>query len=477
MIVALLILLGCVVALPATAQTVDLDEALGRAGGVTGVLWDLASDDGFAQEWLDGVGPGQVVLADTLLSVLRMTEPQLRPMLPDMHVVSDFAPPPGERRPDWAHVRWAGVKWFREIAAQAGEGRDRRLVVELDDAMAQVGRPQRAEMGGLVDLLVLWWADRGLDPALTHHRPPRDPAARALERAAAGGELPGLRLLQEMDLDPVVRERVLGRLTRDESAWLARDLMLVVEIDADSLHALGVPERQWDASEGVMQGHSSLTLRRLALDALDQCAPAVVAPPQDLPRRIARLAWWDDARFEARYWPDPRQAPDFGTFLNGLDRAEADGGRDLMRWVRIVYLQSPLTQQRILEQFGEAQAGATAELLGLARLTRPEAAEAGFDLVYTRRPIAQSEGARRVTVAIDWTRVQALVRDMLAAITGVEPPPVLASAPESLGAWWADWWAAERADERWYRGELPEHLVLPESSPRPDFTPRRGRVD
>ena len=39
-------------------------------------------------------------------------------------------------------------------------------------------------MGGMVEILVEWWADRGLDPALTHHRPPRDPAVRVLETAA-----------------------------------------------------------------------------------------------------------------------------------------------------------------------------------------------------------------------------------------------------------------------------------------------------
>jgi len=54
-ILALLILFvgGSVVS--ASAQTVDVDEALGRPGGVTGVLWDLASDDEFAEEWLAGV--------------------------------------------------------------------------------------------------------------------------------------------------------------------------------------------------------------------------------------------------------------------------------------------------------------------------------------------------------------------------------------------------------------------------------------
>jgi hypothetical protein len=476
-ILAVLILWGCLLAGPAAAQSVDLEEALGRPGGVTGVLWDLASDDAFAGDWLDGVDRRQMVLADTLLSVLRLTEPQLRPMLPDMHTVSDFAPPEGERRPDWAHVRWAGVRWFREIVAQAGESRDRRLVVELDDLMAGVDRPQRAEMGGLVDVLVLWWADRGLDPALTHHRPPRDPAARALARADEPRDLTGIRLLEDMDADPVVRERVLQRLTTDESAWLSRDFMLVVEVDTDSLRSLGVADRRWDASTGIMRGHSTLAMRRLALDALDQCAPAVVAPREDLPRRIARLAWWDDARFEGRYWPDPKEAPDFGAFLNGLGRSEAEGGRDLMRWVRLIHLQSPRTKQRILEQFGEAQAGAVAELLGLARLTRIEAAEAGFDLVYTRRPIAQSEGARRVTVAIDWTSVQELIRDMLASITGIEPPAVLASAPESLGAWWVDWWAGERDEQRWYRGDLPPHLVLPEDGRRLELSPERGRVD
>jgi hypothetical protein len=472
-----LILFALSFASSAAAQAPDVDAALGRDGGVTGVLWDMARDEDFALRWLASVDERQLVLADTLLSVLRMTEPQLRPLLPDMHVVSDFAPPPEERQPDWARVRWVGVRWMREIAGLAGEGRDRRLVAELDEAMARVDRPQRAEMGGLVERLVLWWADRGLDPGLTHHRPPRDPAAASLARAEAPSVRPGLGLLREMDADAVVRERVLDRLSREESAWLTRDFMLVVEVDADSLQALGVPPRRWDADVGIMRGHAAVDLRRLAMDALDQCAPAVVAPEDDFPRRIARLAWWDDARFEARYWPDPRQAPDFSDFLAGLGRPEADGGRDLMQWVRLIHLQSPRTQSRILEQLGPAQQGAVAELLGLARLDRVQAAEAGFRLAYARRPIIESEGARPVTVAIDWQRVQGLVREMLAAITGAQPPAVLAAAPESLAAWWADWWDVEREDERWYRGPVPEHLQLPEAEPGLRLAPRRGRVD
>ena len=54
------------------------------------------------------------------------------------------------------------------------------------------------------------------------------------------------------------------------------------------------------------------------MQALDQTAPAVYSGPDDLTRRLARLSWWDGARFEARYWSDPRQAPDFAIFLLGL---------------------------------------------------------------------------------------------------------------------------------------------------------------
>ena len=342
---------------PAVADPVDLDAALGRDGGVAQVLWELAPDNSFTDEWLASVDERQLVLTDTLLALLRMTEPQLRTLIPDMHVVSDFAPPPEERVPDWAQVRWAGVRWFRELALRAGEGRDLRLVSDLDQAMAGVGRPQRAEMGGLVELLVLWWADRGLDPALTHHRPARDPAARALHRASSAAEFPGLGLLQEMDADPVIRERVLHLLTPEEWGWITRDFMLVTQIDADSLQALGVPERRWDAEAGIMRGHNATTLRRLALDALDQCAPAVVSPPEDIGRRIARLTWWDDARFEARYWPEPHEAPDFAAFLVGLDRPASEGGRDLMRWVRLLHMQSSGTRERVLEQFGSGAAG------------------------------------------------------------------------------------------------------------------------
>jgi hypothetical protein len=294
---------------------------------------------------------------------------------------------------------------------------------------------------------------------------------------AAISTQPGLELLLAMDRDVVVRERVLRRLSIEETAWFVRDFMLVLEVEADSLRALGIPERVWDPATGSMQGHTALGLRRLALAALDQTAPPVVAGPDDFTRRLARLAWWDDARFEARYWSDPHQAPDFSPFLTGLAVPTDQGGRDVMTWVRMIHLQSAQTQRRILEQLGVDQQSVVAELLGLAELDRDEAAGAGFRMVYVRRPVSRVEGAREVSVAIDWRQVRALVRRMLAAITGERPPIVLTRAPDSLGAWWADWWANQRDDERWYRGPLPPHLELPDAGRRPEFEPGRGRVD
>lgn len=449
--------------------------------GVAGVLWGIASDEAFADTFLAAVDERQLGLADTVLTILRMSEPQLRVLLPDMHVISDFGDPPGHRPPAWADVRWAGIRWVRRILDFAPEGRDRRLRDELDVRMASVGRPQRAEMGGLVEIVVDWWADRGVDPTLTHQRPPRDPAAAALIAAQTPPDpqrpWPGLDLLQAMDGDQVVLERVLSRLSPDSTAFLVHDLMLCVELDADSIYALGVPPRSWDAELEIPRGHSIPALRELALAALDQCAPPVASGPDVLSRRLARLAWWDDARFEARYWPEPLQAPDFSAFLLGLRQNPDEGGRDFMRWVRLVYLQPQLTRRRILERMDETQEPVVAELVGLSALTREQAAAAGFQMVYTRRPISGAEGRREVAVAIDFEQVRALVLDMLAAITGQRPPDVLTQAPVARAAWWADWWSREREDRRWYRGPLPEALEVGDPRPELDLQPRRGRVD
>ena len=474
---------------PSAAAGTDVGVLLGEIApavpggetGVAGILWGIASDESFATEFLESVDSRQIALADTLLAVMRMPEPALRSLLPRLYVISDFGPPPGERDPAWADIRWAGVRWFRKILDSCPEGRDQRTRQDLDQAMATVGVPQRAEMGGLVGVLVLWWADRGLDPVLTHHQEPRDPAARALEVASAlpteVEPFPGLTLLMAMDADPVIRERVLGRLSQDDTAWLAHDLVLVVAADVDSLSSLGVPRRHWDPEAGVSRGHNVVSLRRLALLALDETAPVVYAGPDDLTRRLARLNWWDGAKFEARYWSDPRQAPDFAIFLLGLRKPVSEGGRDFMRWVRLLHLQPQVLQAQILEQLGPEQEPTVAELMGLAALSRGEAAQAGFRMVYTRRPITRSEGPREVSVAIDWETVRRLIREMLAAITGLQSPAVLGAAPESLTAWWADWWAAERDDPRWYRGELPAILELPPSDPGLDLSPQRGRVD
>lgn len=478
------LLLLVLAAPPASADLAALLGELapeGEPAGVAPLLWSIAADDDFAVAFLDAVDERQLVLADTLISILRLPEPQARPLFPDMYVISDFGPPPGERDPAWADLRWAGVRWMRRIADYGSEGRDLRLREELDAAMADVGRPQRAEMGGLVLVLLEWWADRGLDPGLTHYETPRDPAAKEFARAVPPASVerprPGLELLLAMDRDPVVRERVLNRLAPDETAWLVRDLMIVVELGVDSLHALGVEPRQWDAEAGVARGHSVPGLRRLALEALDATAPAVVSGPDDLTRRLARIDWWDAARFEARYWSDPREAPEFSIFLLGLRRPASEGGRELMQWVRLIHLQKPELQERILEQLGELQQPVVAELLGLAALDRVSAAKAGFRMVYTRRPLVPAEGSRPVAVAIDWAQVQSLLRRMLAAITMREPPPVLRAAPESLAAWWADWWAAERENPLWYRGPLDPVLELPPSAPGLDLQPGRGRVD
>jgi hypothetical protein len=66
---------------------------------------------------------------------------------------------------------------------------------------------------------------------------------------------------------------------------------------------------------------------------------------------------------------------------------------------------------------------------------------------------------------------------MLSSITGQQSPAVLAAAPESLTAWWADWWESVRDDPRWYRGGLPAILELPRTGPGLDLSPKRARVD
>jgi len=471
----------------ALADTAGLDVLLdelaapGSEAGVAPLLWQLASDDSFATGFLESVDARQLVLADTLLFVLRLPEPQARPLFPQMYEVSDLGPPPGGRDPAWADLRWAGVRWMRRILDHGVEGRDQRLRTELDAAMSTVDRPQRAEMGGLVLILVHWWADRGLDPALTQHRPPRDPAAPVLQQAALGvpdgSTAAGLQLLMAMDRDPVVGDRLLDRLDPARTAWLVRDLVLAVELNADSLYSIGIEQRRWDAQAGVARGHNIVTLRRLALDVLDATAPDVQSGPDDLSRRVARLSWWDEARYQARYWADPLDAPDFSIFLLGLRKPADEGGRDLLRWVRLIYLQPVGVQERILEQLGPLQQPVVAELMGLAAAGRVEAADQGFRMVYTRRPLVAAEGSRPVAVAIDWEQVRRLIRQMLAPITGQYPPAVLASAPRSQAAWWADWWDSTRDNEGWYRGELDDWLVLPATTNSLDLRPRSGRVD
>jgi hypothetical protein len=148
-----------------------------------------------------------------------------------------------------------------------------------------------------------------------------------------------------------------------------------------------------------------------------------------------------------------------------------------MGWVRLIYLQPVDVQEKILGQLGEAQEPVVAELVGLSQLDARHAAAAGFRMVYTRRPLISIEGERPVVVAIDWTAVQSLVFDMLAAITDETVPISVRTPPELLSGWWIDWWSDHRDDRRWYRGDLPPELQLPETAHGLDFEVRRARVD
>jgi hypothetical protein len=432
----------------------DLGSALDpRPTDVPTLLWEMARDAEAADAVLDRANATHRALVDTLLCFVSLEEPAARAQLPALFRIDDRVITREGRPPAWADVRWQGVRLLRILAPDPGVGRDVRLARELDAAMARVSIPQPAAVAGAVIVLRDWWAERGEDPQLTHDQSrvlDLDPWLKRLDLLPEDPDAwMAPQLLADLDRDMVLRERLLERLSPQRHAHLAAELVSVLPMLPDSLETLGIERPGWDPQTHEVVGHAAIDLWNLAVRMLEIVTGEPVSGGDDRSRRLAALLWWDGHRHEARYWRDPRQAPDLGRFLRELDVPEEEGGPNAGAWARSLYLE-PAVAELVLERLGPEHRGIVAELIALLPLNRDQAHAAGFVMAARRRSVIADPGSSSMVVGLVWAEARAFVRRLIAVLTGIEPPAGLDAA--SADAFWLQWWQENRDDPQWSRG-------------------------
>lgn len=433
----------------------DLTQAVDeRPTTVPGLLWTMARDPAVAEAALGRAGDTHRSLVDTLLCFVSLTEPLAREQLPDLDRSRDDILTREGRPPRWSEVQWQGVQLLRILAPDPTQGRDVRLARELDAAMDSISDPRPAAVNGVVLLLRTWWAERGEDPRLTHD-PARIPdLGHWLDRLQLPPDDPRAwqapRMLADLDRDPVLRERILARLSPERHAHLAAELAAVLTVLPDSLVALGIEEPAWDPRTRSMTGHAAIDLWRIAIETLEIVTGEPVNGADDTTRRLAALLWWDAHRYEARYWRDPLEAPTIAPFLQGLEVPEAEGGQNAAAWARSLYVE-PSAAELVLDRLGPEHRGMVAELVALLPLDRDEAHAAGFVMAMQRRSVIAAPGTGATTVPIVWSRARAFVRRLLAALTDVQPPTGLDDP--AADAFWMQWWRDHGDEAQWTRGD------------------------
>lgn len=437
------------------------------------LLWEMALDESRAAEILDRADPGSRALTDTLLSTLSLSEPLARRQIPQLHVVRDQDPAGIDRAPTWRDLRRVGLELLERIAPYPDHARDRRLQSELIAARARIRRWTPSEVGGLVVLWENWWIDRGdhaefyLVPA---HLPNvdgwlaayADPRSQNLEQT--------LWQLAGSLHDDALRARLfVERIDPQRHAFLAAECMEILGSYPADFERRGLPESTWDPGSGRLVGYRASALREIALELLQACTGFFPSGVSEHERVRSCFRWWRRAQLEARYYRDPRSAPDLEEFLAGWDRPEAEGGNSMARVLRRLFMQ-PETRSVVFDRLGPPQAAMTAELIEWLSLDFKQASERGFAFTYHLEPIrpVPSQTGPRATIPL--SEIRGIARAMLVRVSQYELPFEGLPAEEQ-DALWRRWWEGVRRDPRWHRGEVPEYQDAPSL-----FRPERGRA-
>jgi hypothetical protein len=450
---------------------------VGEAGdppSMPDLLFRMAEDVELGHRIVQRAGGDQRAGTDSLLSFVSLGEPMARSQLPELHVIRDGGPPPESRPPAWSDVRLAGVQLLRRIAPDPAEGRDQRLLRELDAVLADGFDARPSEVGRLVHVWQSWWADRGHAPEFYLHPsqvPDIQPWLRALDDPSRRStDLRGPRLFATLQADPLRRNLLLAQLERERHGYLTAECITVLRMDRADFERAGLPPRSWDPQRGKLIGFEASALRARAMEVLDRVTNHLASGLEEDELISDWLRWWGRGRFDARHWQDPRQGPTLETWLAGLDRAEKDGGIPMGGWLRELYLAEGF-RDLILDEIGPQESGLVAELIDWLYRTEGQARDGGLMLAYELRPLRSSPGGTDGQwVAIPWSEIQDLLRELLCRITG--EPASAASCPGQVPeGFWREWWAQHRDDPRWYRGRQD---VPSSTSPLPT-TPERSR--
>lgn len=447
-----------------TARHLVEPEGLDPPATPLDLYWILALDPDRADRIVGRADASMRCHTADLLHALTRTEPEARAALPGIHRVRDLGPGPGERPPTWADVRLQGLRLLRAIAADPAQARDLRLLRELDRDTDRRVTPSR--IGGWLGLWEEWWVDRGHDPAY-YADPDRVPDVTAWEQAwtrtpAQGGQSVRDLLLPLVD-DPLRRRMLLDRLEPARHEGLVAECMHWLQQYQDGFEAAGFPAPGWDPDAERTTGVRAQALRGVCLEVLERATGRVASGADEHTLIVDWLGWWRRARFEARYYRDPDEAPSLAPWLAPLAPSANDPLTDVLRqW----YLAAGF-RDLLLDQLGSAHAPRVADLMAWLLLDADQAQDAGFQAGYTLRPIRpRPDGAGRF-VAIPWDEVRSLVASMLERIVGAEGPLPFAGADASPDRW-GEWWVSAGQQPRWYRpGEAPV--------PAPTFTPERAR--
>ena len=454
------------------------------------LLWRMAQDPGRANQVVTRADTTHRALTDTLLSVLRWGEPRARRVLPDLYVIHDFGPPPGQRPPTWADLRRQGLRLLPRIALDPRREGDALLQRQLDP-LPPGERRSPSVIGGQVQLWETWWATRGLDPrfylnptripdpapwlALLRGETPsptrdrRAPRGGDQGRAARALQTPLGLLVRPLADDALHRAAVVAALGQERDQFLVAEAMALLPLYQEEFVAAGVPARGWDPQLGEPIGYRGDELRAVALDILDRTAGHFASGATQDEVVLDWLRWWSRARFEARFYRDPRQAPEVSSLLGGLGRVSAEGGGPLAPFLREAFLAAGYRDLLLARWVADGGRANVAELIEWLQRDRSSAVATGFDLFWRLTALRPLPGDAGQPSQIPWEGVQAMVRDMLRQATGDEAPPDNGTAPAEIDAAWAQWWDAHRAQPRWYR-----HGAQPQPG---RFTPERGRSD
>lgn len=469
---------------PAVVPVQTLEEGLARLWGprvapvppdLAHLIWEMAVDPAVEEEGLARADASLRPLTRRLLTTLTWTEPEAVQVLPDLYVVQMGGPPPGERPPTWADVRWVGLRLLRRIAGPPTTGRDHRLQRDLDQAVAAMTRRTPSEVGGLVVLWQEWWADRGadasfyLDPDLV---PTVDAWLKELDAVPglAGETTSLLEMVRRLVDDPLRRTLLLERLDPAEHAHLVAEAIEILRLYRQDLEERGIPSREWDPERGRQVGYHPSDLREVALEILDRVTPRMAEGVDEDSLILDWLDWWQRARFQARYHRDPLRSPTLEPWLAGLDRSEDEGGRTVASFLRELFLAAPF-RDLVLEQMGPAQRGLVAELIEWLGKDQSAAVASGFQIAYRRLPLRPQPDDEGLMMAIPWYQVHDLIRELLYVLTGELGLGDREGPAAWLDASWQDWWRMHRDDPQWYRGD-----ARPEGHGPRRFVPERARA-